>query len=82
LRIADLKPPRETGYLFKQIVLDNFLNENNLSLMIRSWNEGFDHPFGKNGGCIPVFSNSDYCGIGNDAAIAKVGEVVLEVLKP
>jgi diadenosine tetraphosphatase ApaH/serine/threonine PP2A family protein phosphatase len=61
--------PRGVGYLFGQEQLDWFLEDNNLSLMIRA------HQYCESGsrlalqGCLTVFSACNYCGRGNDAAL-------------
>jgi diadenosine tetraphosphatase ApaH/serine/threonine PP2A family protein phosphatase len=78
---------RGSGYLFSNRILRDFLNANGLALLIRSHENcqsGYDRPFGNEGKCITVFSNSDYCGIGNDGAVAKVSEdcgVTFEVIR-
>ncbi|OHS99035.1 Serine/threonine-protein phosphatase PP1-2 [Tritrichomonas foetus] len=66
---------RGTGFLFNEEKLNMFLKANNLKCLIRSHEscmEGIDKPFGPNGNCITVFSNSDYCGMENTAAVIRV----------
>jgi diadenosine tetraphosphatase ApaH/serine/threonine PP2A family protein phosphatase len=62
--------PRGIGFLFGQEQLDCFLNDNELSMMVRA------HQFCESGsnvtlrGCLTVFSACNYCGKGNDGAVA------------
>lgn len=72
---------RGTGDFFNEEALDEFLNDNELMLIIRAHEncqEGFDYPFGLNGKCITVFSSSNYCGNNNLGACAIVNEQGLE----
>jgi diadenosine tetraphosphatase ApaH/serine/threonine PP2A family protein phosphatase len=65
---------RRVGYLFGSVATDNFLSDNDLSVIIRG------HEFCEAGahwtsqGCLTIFSASDYCGRGNSGAVALVGE--------
>jgi protein phosphatase len=68
--------PRGTGSIFNAEVLDVFLKRNGLSLLVRGHEwcmDGFEWPLGNGGKCVTVFSASDYCGIGNVAAVMKIG---------
>jgi diadenosine tetraphosphatase ApaH/serine/threonine PP2A family protein phosphatase len=74
----DKSPRGPSAQLFGQQSLRQFLNDNGLSLMIRS------HQWCANGteevlqGCLTVFTACDYCGRGNDGAvviISPAGEV-------
>jgi diadenosine tetraphosphatase ApaH/serine/threonine PP2A family protein phosphatase len=68
---------RGSGFLFNARKLGRFLASNGLCLMLRSHEacaDGYERPFGTDGGCVTVFSTSDYCGIGNTAAVALVSE--------
>ncbi|OHS95917.1 Serine/threonine-protein phosphatase PP1-2 [Tritrichomonas foetus] len=63
---------RGTGFLFNEKKLNQFLKRNNLELMIRSHEvceRGIEFPF-KN--CATVFSNTNYCEMRNEAALAIV----------
>ena len=65
---------RGTGYFFDAVVLKKFLKRNGLDTLIRSHeycDRGVDKPIKR---CLTVFGNTDYCGFGNDAAIAVVTE--------
>jgi hypothetical protein len=62
---------RRTGYLFNSAVLD-ILTENGRSHECCA--AGFEWPFGSEGECVTVFSNTDSCEIGNDAAVAQITE--------
>jgi protein phosphatase len=69
--------PRGSGYVFNSETLNDFLNKNGLSLLIRGHEwcyDGFERPFGLEGKCLTVFSSSDYCGFGNPAAVVKLDE--------
>jgi diadenosine tetraphosphatase ApaH/serine/threonine PP2A family protein phosphatase len=70
------RSPRGRSFLFGNDAFDNFLNESDLKLMIRAHEncmQGFDWPFGIEGKLLTVFSAIDYCGEGNDGAVAVVG---------
>ena len=76
---------RGTGYLFSGAVLKKFLKSNGLKMLIRSHescDRGFAKPIKR---CLTVFSNTDYCGLNNKAAVAVVnesGEYSIETFKP
>ncbi|KAH0793864.1 Ser/Thr protein phosphatase [Histomonas meleagridis] len=74
--IEDFKPnDRGAGCFFNAANLKSFLDSNNLSKLIRSHEYcqfGYEYPFGEEGNCITIFSNSDYCGINNYASVAIV----------
>jgi protein phosphatase len=78
---------RGSGEYFNPVVLADFLKENGLSLLVRGHEmceNGYDWPLGPDGKCLTVFSTSDYCGIGNLAAVAKIaidGDVKFEVFE-
>ena len=60
---------RGVGFIFNDQKLNQFLKRNDLELMIRSHEviqKGGDRPLKK---CITIFSNTDYCGGSNLAAI-------------
>lgn len=60
---------RGTGFFFNNEKLDEFLSSNGLKTMIRSHEScmtGIDYPLDN---CVTVFSNTDYCGMGNQAAV-------------
>lgn len=67
---------RGIGYIYSESDINNFLNKNNLDLIIRA------HKFCQKGyswcgdKCLTVFSSSDYCGDENSAAV-----VVIEKFK-
>jgi diadenosine tetraphosphatase ApaH/serine/threonine PP2A family protein phosphatase len=79
---------RGSGFLFNARKLGQFLARNGLSLLLRSHeacSEGYERPFGADGRCVTVFSTSDYCGIGNAAAVALVSNdnaVTFETFQP
>lgn len=65
---------RGTGYFFNDKKLDIFLNNNGLKKLIRSHEscmEGVDFPLNN---CITVFSNTDYCGMNNKAAVIVIDQ--------
>ena len=65
---------RGCGYYFNDKALEKFLDLNDLDLLIRSHElcNGCSFPYDKSDKCITVFSNTDYCGRKNDAAIIVV----------
>ena len=65
---------RGCGYYFNAKALDKFLKENDLDLLIRSHElcNGYNFPFADTEQCITVFSNSDYCGKKNNAAVINI----------
>jgi protein phosphatase len=79
---------RGSGVFFNSAKLDFFLAANSLKLLVRSHEAcagGFERPFGDDGKCVTVFSTSDYCGIGNSAAVLRVGvagDIEFEVFQP
>jgi protein phosphatase len=79
---------RGTGNTFNAKVLSQFCRKNRLSLLIRGHEwcaEGYEWPFGTDGKCLTVFSSSDYCEMGNTAAVAKLvadGEIEFELFPP
>lgn len=71
------RSPRGIGCLFNNEALESFLKTMKFSMVIRGHqmcNDGFDHPFGKDGGILTVFSSNDYCGEFNSAAIAMISD--------
>ncbi|EAX90122.1 Ser/Thr protein phosphatase, putative [Trichomonas vaginalis G3] len=65
---------RGSGFYFNKDALQDFLTLNNLQYMIRSHEmcqNGFDKPF-TNDSCITIFSNTDYCGLKNDATVLHI----------
>lgn len=75
---------RGCGYLFGPDVLTKFLDDNNLDILIRSHEmcqEGVAWPYADDDKnvdkCLTVFSNSDYCGRGNSAAVLHVSTNLL-----
>lgn len=71
----DFQPSdRGTGNFFNDTVLNSFLKNNNLKKLIRSHEscmEGVDYPLDN---CITVFSNTDYCGMNNKAAVIVIDQ--------
>jgi diadenosine tetraphosphatase ApaH/serine/threonine PP2A family protein phosphatase len=72
---------RGVGFLFNDSVLNRFLDTNGLETMIRS------HEMCENGSraplarCVTIFSNTDYCGLENDAATAIVAQNTDQVIQ-
>ncbi|KAK8891551.1 hypothetical protein M9Y10_028764 [Tritrichomonas musculus] len=65
---------RGTGYFFNDKKLNVFLNENGLKKLIRSHEscmDGVDFPLDN---CITIFSNTDYCGMNNRAAVLVIDQ--------
>jgi len=63
---------RGSGYLFGQDAIDYFLRVCGFTMVIRSHEhcqDGYELPFGNQGGLITVFSACDYCGQNNSAAV-------------
>jgi protein phosphatase len=63
---------RGTGYCFGQAALDAFLEENGLTIMVRSHemcHTGISWCFPN---CVTIFSNSDYTGRRNDGAVLRL----------
>jgi serine/threonine-protein phosphatase PPG1 len=68
--------PRRRGFLFGNGPFDNFLIESDLGFMIRAHEkcmQRFDYPSGTHGELLTVLGAVDYCGEGNDPAVAVVG---------
>lgn len=65
---------RGSGYFFGQRNLDDFLKANNLDLMIRSHESCMDGFYFSLEKCLTIFSNTNYCGIKNNAAIVIIKE--------
>ena len=75
---ADVKTfqrsPRGTGYLFGSDIVNQFLEDNNLQMIIRGHefcDDGFNSTFEN---CLTVFSVFDYQGKQNQAAVAIVND--------
>lgn len=67
--------PRGIGCTFGEYALETFLKNMQLKRVIRAHqNEfnGFNWPFGEDGGILTVFSSVDYCGTFNEGAVAVV----------
>jgi diadenosine tetraphosphatase ApaH/serine/threonine PP2A family protein phosphatase len=65
---------RGHGYMFNGDVLDEFLDANSLTLMIRSHElhrDGFEKQLKR---CLTIFSATDYIGTGNNGAVALLTE--------
>ncbi|EAY16063.1 Ser/Thr protein phosphatase, putative [Trichomonas vaginalis G3] len=73
---------------FNESALKAFLHRNNLSRLIRSHefcNSGYNYPFQGYNICTAIFSNTDYCGKGNNAAImyiSDIEEIQFHIFKP
>lgn len=66
---------RGAGWYCPGFKIKEFLLKHSLKLLIRSHeyqSQGYSFNFGENGGCLTVFSTSDYCGIHNMGAIALI----------
>ncbi|KAH0792110.1 Ser/Thr protein phosphatase [Histomonas meleagridis] len=77
---------RGVGAFYGEDVLQKFLRENSLKILIRSHQmcqNGFNLPF-KTEICYTIFSNCDYCGCNNSASILSVNEneIVVEEFYP
>jgi hypothetical protein len=66
--------PRGRGHHFGQGTVDDFLRDNELTLMIRAHQVCKTGTRAELGDCLTVFSASDYSGQGNDAAVVIVDE--------
>ncbi|EAY00623.1 Ser/Thr protein phosphatase, putative [Trichomonas vaginalis G3] len=67
-----IQSKRGSGYYFNSNALSRFLEKNNFKTLIRSHEmckDGMHRPFNDDK-CITVFSNTDYCGRKNHAAVA------------
>lgn len=79
--------PRGLGYYFSHKSLNKFLNRNGLQLLIRSHEEcanGLSWSFGGHS-CLTIFSNTNYCGHWNDAAVVEIAKnckLTKEVFNP
>ena len=91
--IDDFEPSdRGCGYVYGAAALSDFLDDNNLDLLIRSHEmctDGVSWPYADDeenvDRCLTIFSNSDYCGRGNTAAILHIAADLLvnvEVFTP
>jgi diadenosine tetraphosphatase ApaH/serine/threonine PP2A family protein phosphatase len=82
--IAGFRPSdRGCGHIFGPDAAQAFLEETGFDLIVRSHEmcvEGYDRPFGKNGGVLTVFSTCDYCGLKNSAGVVVVGEERTETI--
>ena len=74
---------RGRGYLYGSAALTEFLDENQLDLVVRSHetcNTGVLWPFinnpKTNDKCITIFSSTDYCQSGNNAAVLRVSQTL------
>jgi protein phosphatase len=65
---------RGIGHAFGEQAVQSFLNSNNLAVLIRSHelcSDGVARPFEN---CVTVFSTTDYCGLGNNAAVLAISD--------
>jgi protein phosphatase len=72
-----LKSSRGCGYYFGSDTIEEFLKGEGLKILIRSHEyceEGFSWPFGKESGCLTIFSSIDYCNEMNDGAVCTFNE--------
>jgi diadenosine tetraphosphatase ApaH/serine/threonine PP2A family protein phosphatase len=66
--------PRRCGFLFGRDAVDQFLRESDLAFIVRA------HQYCEFGSkltfqrCLTIFSASNYCGRGNEAAVALLGD--------
>ena len=90
---CDFEPSRRgCGYLYGPEVLSDFLNENNLDLLVRAHevcDEGVEWPYKEDDvycdTCITIFSNTNYCDRENMGAVLCVTEdlaVTIESFDP
>jgi diadenosine tetraphosphatase ApaH/serine/threonine PP2A family protein phosphatase len=63
---------RGTGYFFSESVLEVFLEENHLTTLVRSHELSHTGMTWNFPNSVTVFSNSDYTGHGNDAAVLRI----------
>lgn len=76
--------PRQLGHTFGRKILNDFNRCMKFDLVIRGHQmevNGYNWPFGKNGGILTVFSAPNYCGGSNGSAVAlikKDGSVEVE----
>jgi diadenosine tetraphosphatase ApaH/serine/threonine PP2A family protein phosphatase len=76
--------PRGRGFLFGSDAFEDFLDDADLTLMIRAHEDcdaGFAWPFGIDGQLLTVFSTADYCQKGNDAAVAVVSVAGVRIVR-
>ena len=69
---------RGLGFFYNKDALESFLDKNDLDLLIRSHElcEGYNFPYKDSDRCITVFSNTDYCGTKNSAAIINISKTL------
>ena len=68
---------RGAGHIFGLEALENFLELNDLKMIVRSHEfcqNGFNFPFVGSKKCCTIFSSSDYCGLKNNAATLSITE--------
>lgn len=73
---------RGTAFAFGEEAVDNFLNQNDLSMVLRAHEAvaaGFEFHF--DGKLITVFSCSNYCGTSNEAAVVYIESSKVRVIK-
>lgn len=66
---------RGIGSIFGERAVDDFLKSMNFKLIIRGHQNvtnGYDWPFGENGGLLTVFSAIDYCKTANNGGVAMI----------
>ena len=65
---------RGLGYFYNKDALTEFLDLNDFDLLIRSHEvcEGYKFPYKDSDRCLTVFSNTDYCGTKNSAAVINI----------
>jgi protein phosphatase len=71
-----LPSDRGRGFYFGRDAVAAFLQREGFELVIRShehFRDGFDWPFGEEGGCLTIFSSVDYCGQINDGSVCILG---------
>jgi protein phosphatase len=72
--------PRGAGCVFSARDVANFMEDTSLSgCLIRAHEAcpyGYECPFGQEGRTATVFSSCDYCGLGNQAAVAIVTDMI------
>lgn len=69
--------PRGVSSLFGKAKCEQFLKDNNLSLIVRSHEycpDGVMFPFGKLGGILTIFSAANYCNTLNSSSVIKIDE--------
>ena len=80
--------PRQLGHTFGRKILNDFKKSLNFCLVIRGHEmavNGYDWPFGREGGILTVFSAPNYCGGSNGSAVAIIrtdGTVDVEQIVP